>query len=82
MPPDSMKRIRKGAFDAVQAATGTPPSLFSDSDGTSQRESFSSFDGCSSHDLVGRASAFQKLVTSGLPIQEALVPSGLLAADE
>ena len=37
-PPESMVQIRKDAFEAVLAATGTPPSLFLDSDGTSQRE--------------------------------------------
>ena len=40
MPPDSMEKIRAGAFNAVLAACGTPPALFDDSDGTSQRESF------------------------------------------
>ena len=38
MPPDSMATIRKDTFEAVLAACGTPPSLFVDSDGTSQRE--------------------------------------------
>ena len=38
MPPDSMATIRKDAFEAVLAACGTPPSLFTDADGTSQRE--------------------------------------------
>ena len=38
MPPESMATIRKDAFEAVLAATGTPPSLFLDSDGTAQRE--------------------------------------------
>ena len=38
MPPDSMVTIRKDAFEAVLAACGTPPSLFTDADGTSQRE--------------------------------------------
>lgn len=37
-PPESMARVRSDAFAAVLAATGTPPSLFLDSDGTSQRE--------------------------------------------
>ena len=37
-PPESMATIRKDAFEAVLAACGTPPSLFLDSDGTSQRE--------------------------------------------
>ena len=37
-PPESMVRVRSDAFAAVLAATGTPPSLFLDSDGTSQRE--------------------------------------------
>ena len=38
MPPESMATIRKDAFEAVLAACGTPPSLFLDSAGTSQRE--------------------------------------------
>ena len=37
-PPVTMATIRKDAFEAVLAACGTPPSLFIDSDGTSQRE--------------------------------------------
>lgn len=37
-PPAGMVTVRKDAFEAVLAATGTPPSLFLDSDGTSQRE--------------------------------------------
>ena len=38
MPPESMATIRKDTFESVLAACGTPPSLFLDSDGTSQRE--------------------------------------------
>ena len=107
-PPDSMAKVREGAFNAVLAACGTPPALFDDSDGTSQRESFRrylttvvqplakllerelaekldapdvglSFDGLYAHDLQGRASAFQKLIAGGLPVNEALVTAGLLA---
>ena len=37
-PPEAMATIRKDAFEAVLAACGTPPSLFVDADGTSQRE--------------------------------------------
>ena len=37
-PPAGLAAIRKDAFEAVLAACGTPPSLFLDSDGTSQRE--------------------------------------------
>ena len=37
-PPSGMAEIRRDTFEAVLAATGTPPSLFVDSDGTSQRE--------------------------------------------
>ena len=42
-----------------------------------------SFDlgGLWAHDLQGRAAAFQKLVAGGVPVQEALVTSGLLAAE-
>ena len=38
MPPESMTKIRKDTFEAVLASCGTPPSLFLDADGTSQRE--------------------------------------------
>ena len=37
-PPASMAEIRRDSFDAMLAACGTPPSLFTDADGTSQRE--------------------------------------------
>lgn len=37
-PPEVMEKIRQGAFNSVLAACGCPPSLFIDSDGTSQRE--------------------------------------------
>ena len=37
-PPQGMATIRKDAFEAVLAACGTPPSLFTDADGTAQRE--------------------------------------------
>ena len=38
MPPVAMATIRKDAFEAVLASCGTPPSLFTDADGTAQRE--------------------------------------------
>lgn len=38
IPPESMARVRLEAFNAVLAATGTPPDLFSPADGTAQRE--------------------------------------------
>ena len=37
-PAEVMATIRRDAFEAVLASCGTPPSLFVDSDGTSQRE--------------------------------------------
>ena len=37
-PPATMPELAQQAFERVLAATGTPPSLFLDSDGTSQRE--------------------------------------------
>lgn len=38
-PPAALVEVRRDAFDAVLAATGTPPSLFrGDEDGTAQRE--------------------------------------------
>ena len=37
-PPAVLAEIRRDAFDHVLAATGTPPSLFTDADGTAQRE--------------------------------------------
>ena len=39
MPPESMTKLRKDSFEAILSATGTPPSLFTDADGTAQRES-------------------------------------------
>ena len=108
-PPESMATIRQDAFAAVLAATGTPPSLFVDSDGTSQREAVRrwhlgtvlplarilehelsakleadvrlTFDAYPL-DLVGRASAFTKLVAGGVPVSEALATSGLLAGSD
>ena len=37
-PPETLATIRRDTFAAVLAATGTPPSLFTDADGTAQRE--------------------------------------------
>ena len=39
-----------------------------------------SFDGLYAHDLQGRATAFSKLIGGGLPVQDALVTSGLIGA--
>ena len=40
-----------------------------------------SFEGLYAHDLQGRATAFQKLIAGGLPVNEALVTAGLLTED-
>ena len=40
-----------------------------------------SFEGLYAHDLQGRATAFTKLIAGGLDVQQALVTSGLLAAE-
>ena len=37
-PPAGMAAVAKQSFEEVLAATGTPPSLFTDADGTAQRE--------------------------------------------
>ena len=37
-PTEAMGQLRRDAFEHVLAACGTPPSLFTDADGTSQRE--------------------------------------------
>ena len=37
-PPEAMATVRSDAFGAVLGATGTPPSLYMDADGTAQRE--------------------------------------------
>ena len=37
--PDALVSVAEKSFDRVLAACGTPPSLFTDADGTSQRES-------------------------------------------
>ena len=39
------------------------------------------FDGLYMHDLAGRAASFQKLVAGGMPINDALATTGLLAGD-
>ena len=44
--------------------------LFNDADGTSQRESFRRY----------LTTAFSKLIAGGLPVQDALVTSGLIGA--
>ena len=104
---DRCSRERRGL--PTLFATGTPPVLFNDADGTSQRERFRrylttvvqplsrlleaelrqkfdapelglSFDGLYAHDLQGRATAFSKLIAGGLPVQDALVTSGLIGA--
>ena len=108
-PPDAMATLRKSVFEHVLAACGTPPSLFLDSDGTSQREGLRRwhlgtvlpiarmiehelrvkldaevklrFDNYPL-DLSGRAMSFQKLVSAGMSINEALATTGLLAADD
>ena len=108
-PPQSMAQIRKDAFESVLASTGTPPALFTDSDGTSQREAVRrwhlntvmplarileseltakfetdvrlTFDSYPL-DLAGRAQAFQKLVTGGMAVNEALALTGLLGDSE
>ena len=38
MPPEGLVKVSQHAFERVLAACGMPPSLFIDSDGTSQRE--------------------------------------------
>ena len=40
MPPASLVAARTETFMSVLGAAGTPPSLFTDADGTSQREAF------------------------------------------
>ena len=37
-PPEVLAQLRRDAFEHVLAVCGTPPSLFTDADGTSQRE--------------------------------------------
>ena len=107
-PAEALVAVRKDAFEAVLASCGTPPSLFVDSDGTSQREAVRrwhlnlvlplarlveheltgkletpiklKFDNYPL-DLAGRAQAFQKLVSGGVAVNEALTTAGLLADD-
>ena len=42
-PPETLPVLRKDVFEAVLGACGVPVSLFTDADGTSQRESFRRF---------------------------------------
>lgn len=99
--------LRRYTFDSLLAATGTPPSLFTDADGASQREAFRryltmtvqllaamleqeltvkleadvklNFDGLYAHALVSRATAFKNLVAGGVPVDQVLAKSGLMA---
>ena len=108
-PPQALVAVADAVFARMLSACGCPPSLFLDSDGTSQREAQRRFHlntvkplaGLLSReltqrletdiklafdmynvDLQGRASAFQKLVASGLSTDKAAAISGLLIADE
>ncbi len=104
-PPEVLPTLRRDVFEAVLGACGVPVSLFTDADGTSQRESFRrflttavqpmgamiaeeltikletpiviNFDHLYAHDLVGRSSAFGKLVAGGVTVDKALVIAGL-----
>ena len=42
-PPAVLPQLRRDVFEAVLGACGVPVSLFTDADGTSQRESFRRF---------------------------------------
>ena len=42
-PPETLPVLRRDVFEAVLGACGVPVSLFTDADGTSQRESFRRF---------------------------------------
>ena len=79
MPPESMATIRRDAFEAVLAACGTPPSLFVDSDGTSQREAVRRWHlntvlyhraECLTH--VGDSQAVRSLTQCGEPMRFAM----------
>lgn len=110
-PPDVLRLLRTDAGRSVMAACGCPESLFTDADGTAQREAWRrfchgsvkplariveaavrdaldvpdfalSFDDLYASDVVGRAQAFNRMVSGGMDVAEAAGLSGLIGADE
>ncbi len=90
--PAAMVELARDAFMRTLAATGTPPSLFTDSDGTSQREGFRRWHlgtvlplaRLLEHELSMRLEAPIKLRFDGYPkdmVSRAQVFSKLIAAE-
>ena len=108
-PPEPFVALADQAFQRMLAACGVPPSMFTPSAGTDQREALRrwhmnvvlpmariledelrrrlevdvrlKFDPYAL-DLAGRAAAFQKFVSQGMPIDRALAVTGLVAPEE
>ena len=110
-PPEVLRLLRTDAGRSVMAACGCPEALFTDADGTAQREAWRrfchgsvkplariveaavrdaldlpdfalGFDGLYASDVVGRAQAFNRMVSGGMDVAEAAGLSGLTGADE
>ncbi len=83
MDTDSAGTAQRGAYRRWYSATAEPLARLVEAELEAKLETPVSLDmtGLYAHDLVGRASAFQRLVGAGVSITEALTTSGLLAAD-
>lgn len=84
MDVDSTGTAQREAYRRWSAATAEPLARVVEAELSAKLEESISLDlsGLYAQDLVGRASAFQRLVGGGVSINEALATSGLLSADE
>ena len=83
MDPDSSGTAQREAYRRWFASTAQPIARIVEHELSVKLETPVSLDlsGLYAHDLIGRAAAFQRLVSGGVSINEALTTSGLLAAD-
>ena len=83
MDVDSADAAQREAYRRWYSATAEPLARVVEAELAAKLETPVSLDmtGLYAHDLVGRASAFQRLVGAGVSVSEALTTSGLLAAD-
>ena len=84
MDVDSTGTAQREAYRRWFASTAEPLARVVEAELSAKLEESISLDlsGLYAQDLVGRASAFQRLVGGGVSINEALATSGLLSADE
>ena len=83
MDPDSSGTAQREPYRRWYASTAQPIARIVEHELSVKLETPVTLDlsALYAHDLVGRAAAFQRLVGGGVPVNEALTTSGLLAAD-